>query len=252
MTAHETTDSVAAALGASRVVDVGRGIGGPLDLLALRSEVSSRLRSSGGRPTDPDWTIARQVPFKQESWDRLRDLAAEVGTSQRRVGAAQLAAILVEHGLEEVETARWKEIFDASRDAPLLSASEAANVAGISFRQLEAWRKEGLVIPARVQERRRWYTIDTAVRMLWLRAVSDAAPEARSHQHEIATADVSARYLIVTLSGCPTAVSTSGELLRTLADEGSLSILDQLPLRLRLLGTDDHREEGRRGEAEAV
>jgi hypothetical protein len=83
----EDKAKLAESLGAARVVDVGqKSIGGPLDLLALRQEFNERLHSSGGRPTDPTWKVSRQVPFKEESWSRLQDIASEVGASGRRVG----------------------------------------------------------------------------------------------------------------------------------------------------------------------
>ena len=56
----------------TQVVEVSpKTIGGPLDLLALREEFNQRLRSSGGRPTDPAWTVTRLVPFKEDNWTRL-------------------------------------------------------------------------------------------------------------------------------------------------------------------------------------
>jgi hypothetical protein len=39
---------------------------GPLDLLQLRAEVAARLKSSGGRPTDPNWDVQRLVPFQSK------------------------------------------------------------------------------------------------------------------------------------------------------------------------------------------
>jgi DNA-binding transcriptional MerR regulator len=250
----DKTEELANALGAARVVDVERRVGGPLDLLALREEIGTRLRSSGGRPTDPAWTVARQVPFKRESWDQLQELADQVGTSQRRVGAAQLAAILVEYGLEEVQTEQWTDIREASQAAPLLTASEAAEAAGISFRQLEAWRKYGYITPARVQGRRRWFSIDAVVRMIWLRSLSDLTREKPSLTEQMSRADLSARYLIVTNGETVRTTQASSEVLTVLTEPGFHHVIDQLQLRLRLLDGDRHNnEEGRRegGEAKA-
>src|ERR1700690_2298822 len=107
---------LAEGLGASRVVEVDQGkIGGPLDMLALREEFNERLQSSGGRPTDPSWKVSRQVPFKEESWSRLQDIASEVGGSGRRVGPAQVAALLIENSLEELDTVRWWDTLHQSR-----------------------------------------------------------------------------------------------------------------------------------------
>ncbi|MBI5515220.1 MAG: hypothetical protein HY909_15695 [Deltaproteobacteria bacterium] len=94
---------VSAALGSSRVVPVrGTPSRGPLDLLALRAEVERRLRSSGGRPTDPDWTMSRIVRFQPARWEDLEQLAGTLSQEGRSVSPSQLAAMLVERGLAEL------------------------------------------------------------------------------------------------------------------------------------------------------
>ena len=91
-------------LGASRTVRVeGLPSRGPLDLLGLRREVQERLQSSCGRPTDPAWTINRSIRFKPEHWHRLEELAEQVSDASQRVGPGQLAAILVERALSELD-----------------------------------------------------------------------------------------------------------------------------------------------------
>jgi len=99
-----TDERIADILGASRTVLVdGRPSRGPLDLLSLRREIQERLKSSGGRPTDPAWTLCRSIRFKPEHWHRLEELAQKVSDASRRVGPGQLAAILVEKALSEVD-----------------------------------------------------------------------------------------------------------------------------------------------------
>ena len=94
---------VAKALGAKRIVPVPNlPSGGPLDLLALRTHVASRLRSSGGRPTDPDWNVQRLVPFRKERWRQLEDLAIRLSSNKRKVSPAQVAAMLIERALQSV------------------------------------------------------------------------------------------------------------------------------------------------------
>ena len=91
------------ALGASRVIAIpGLPSSGPLDLLQLRAEVGERLRSSGGRPTDPNWSVQRLVPFREERWHQLEELAEQLSSSGRRVSAGQLAAILIERALDSI------------------------------------------------------------------------------------------------------------------------------------------------------
>jgi hypothetical protein len=65
--------------------------------------VGRRLKSSGGRPTDPSWEIQRLVRFREESCKRLEALASLLSAEGQRVSAGQLAAILLERGLEQVQ-----------------------------------------------------------------------------------------------------------------------------------------------------
>jgi len=96
-------ERIAKALGASRVVEVQTtSHQGPLGLLSLREEIVRRLQSTGGRPTDPDWTERRCVPFKQEIWEGLFRLSKEMSTDGRKVTPAQVAAMLVELELAKV------------------------------------------------------------------------------------------------------------------------------------------------------
>ena len=76
-----STEMIATAIGASRSMRLsGSPAQGPLGLLQLRAEVVERLRSSGGRPTDPSWTLKRVVPFRRERWQELEALARKVST----------------------------------------------------------------------------------------------------------------------------------------------------------------------------
>ncbi len=187
------------ALGASRVIEVGQSkIGGPLDMLALREEINGRLRSSGGRPTDPSWKVSRQVPFKEESWSRLQDIASEVGASGRRVGPAQVAALLLENSLEEMEDAGWHEALDGSRSIPLLSEPEAADAAGVTYNQFDDWVQRGWLIPAGRRGRQRSFGADEVVRANWLRSIATAQANLDDLVEGVRHCDLSARYLILT------------------------------------------------------
>jgi hypothetical protein len=99
-------DRVKHALGAQRVIPLeGLPSQGPLDLLQMREEVGRRLRSSGGRPTDPEWALRRLVPFKQQGWQQLERLAKACSDQGQAVSPSQLAAILIERGLEDLKKA---------------------------------------------------------------------------------------------------------------------------------------------------
>ncbi len=103
----ESGDRIQQALGAQHVVSVkGLPSQGPLDLLQLRAELGSRLRSSGGRPSDPEWTIRRLIPFKREEWQELERLAEQCAHEGQRLSPSQLAAVLIERGLEELKKSK--------------------------------------------------------------------------------------------------------------------------------------------------
>ncbi len=96
-------DRVSKALGSSRVVPVSPAPSrGPLDLLWLRVEVEHRLKSSGGRPTDPEWKMSRAVRFQPSRWAQLEELAAMLSQEGCTVSPSQLAAMLIERGLSEL------------------------------------------------------------------------------------------------------------------------------------------------------
>lgn len=95
------------ALGAERVIPrENLPSQGPLDLLQLRTEVGRRLHSSGERPTDPDWELRRVLPFKREGWAELERLATICRQHGQSVSPSQLAALLIEHGLEALKRSK--------------------------------------------------------------------------------------------------------------------------------------------------
>jgi len=101
MSTNMQKTKLAQALGANRVHPLNiKARQGPLGLLALREEITSRLLSTGGRPTDSTWTLRRGIPFKRATWERLANTAREMSTQKRKVTAAQLAASLVERAVE--------------------------------------------------------------------------------------------------------------------------------------------------------
>lgn len=102
---RSSEEDIRNALGASRIIRIQPGATrGPLDLLALRERVAGRLRSSGGRPTDPDWSVTRQVRFREDVWLRLEELALELSREGAKVSPGQLAAVLLESMVEEIDT----------------------------------------------------------------------------------------------------------------------------------------------------
>lgn len=92
------------ALGASVMIDLkDQSDGGPLGWLKILHLVQERLVSRGGRPSDPHWDTKRLVPFRRQTWKRLMAEAAMISAHGRKVGPAQLAAILIEQRLDSRE-----------------------------------------------------------------------------------------------------------------------------------------------------
>ena len=104
---EEFEKRVTKALGAERSFPLdGLPSQGPLDLLQLQAELGRRLRSSGGRPTDPEWSVRRVIPFKKEGWRELERLAERCRDHGQTVSPSQLAALLIERGLKDLKRAQ--------------------------------------------------------------------------------------------------------------------------------------------------
>lgn len=69
------------------------------DALAWRSWFDRRRRglsSSGGRPTNPKWTLRRQIPFSPETWEELEARARACSAGRQKIAPGQLAAFILE------------------------------------------------------------------------------------------------------------------------------------------------------------
>ena len=80
---------------------------GPFGAAQLRAELAERLHHEAGAHTagrtDPEWTIERLVAFRPETWHELSELAARASTPERRVSPGQVAAHLIEEGIERLQ-----------------------------------------------------------------------------------------------------------------------------------------------------
>lgn len=72
------------------------------EVLALRHWFADRqrqLKSSGGRPTNPRWTMKRQIPVSRDTWDELNKRAEACTEPGAAVGPGQVAAFVLEEAL---------------------------------------------------------------------------------------------------------------------------------------------------------
>src|SRR2546421_3163917 len=67
-------EAIAKALGAE-LMSRENTHGAPISLHALRQELQSRVRSTGGRPALEGATKIQKIPLKPEDWSRLEALA---------------------------------------------------------------------------------------------------------------------------------------------------------------------------------
>ena len=106
---HGLASDFTSDLGASRSFAVATNPHGPFGVAALLDEIKTRLVSRGGRPSDPGPTIRRLVPIKKQVWRNLKAQADHLSKHGKRVSPAQLAAMLVEKSIAELNTAQEQQ-----------------------------------------------------------------------------------------------------------------------------------------------
>jgi hypothetical protein len=93
-------DVIAKALGADDAVSRKNVHGAPISLHALRRELETRVRSTGGRPALEGATKIQKIPLKPEDWSRLEELAARLSRQGVSATAGQIASVMVHNQLE--------------------------------------------------------------------------------------------------------------------------------------------------------
>lgn len=94
-------ETVAKALGAE-IVPKENVHGAPISLHALRLELESRVRSTGGRPALEGATKIQKIPLKPEDWSRLEELADGLSRQGVSATAGQVASVMVHTQLERL------------------------------------------------------------------------------------------------------------------------------------------------------
>lgn len=96
------------ALGASRAFSIVSRPHGPFGVMELLEEVKGRIVSRGGRPADSAPTIRRLVPLRKHVWKELQAQANLLSSLGRHVSPGQLAAMLLERSVSDLEIQREK------------------------------------------------------------------------------------------------------------------------------------------------
>lgn len=95
---------IAKKLGARVVGQVPDTGGGAFGMARLAEVLSARLEPSKGirpgRPSDPSWVHYGKVPMSDETIEKLADIAESVSSGEHKVSPMQVAAQLLEDGIE--------------------------------------------------------------------------------------------------------------------------------------------------------
>jgi hypothetical protein len=94
-------ETIAKALGAE-IVPKENVHGAPISLHALRRELESRVRSTGGRPALEGATKIQKIPLKPEDWSRLEELADGLSRQGVSATAGQVASVMVHTQLKRL------------------------------------------------------------------------------------------------------------------------------------------------------
>jgi hypothetical protein len=102
-------ETIAELLGAQikgKIPEVGGGALGAARIPRVVEALQARLQPSQGqrpgRPTDTSWVRHPKIPMSAATERKLRKLAAEASTEDRRVSPMQVAAQLLEEALAHV------------------------------------------------------------------------------------------------------------------------------------------------------
>jgi len=102
----ERIASIAKATGGKLGVPIEGLVHGPVGAARLAAIMSARLQPSQGkrtgRPSNPEWVRREKVPMKDETVAQLQELAETLSRAGRKVSPMQIAAQLLEQGLEQV------------------------------------------------------------------------------------------------------------------------------------------------------
>ena len=101
--------AIAKALGAAEIVSRENVHGAPMSLHALRRELESRVRSTGGRPALEGASKIQKIPLKPEDWSRLEELADELSRQGVSATAGQVASVMVHSQLERLAPAATRQ-----------------------------------------------------------------------------------------------------------------------------------------------
>ena len=103
MSNRTQTDHLERLLQPDILIELGAIISGPLDLLQLKDRLARWRLSQNGHPRTSEPTVERMIQFKPETWEALSRLANDLEERGASVTAAEVATLLIESSLAQIQ-----------------------------------------------------------------------------------------------------------------------------------------------------
>ena|SRR2546425_7903328 len=104
MSNRTQTDHLEKLLQPDILIDLGGMISGPLDLLQLEDRLARWRLSQSGHSRTSEPTVECMIQFKPETWEALSRLADDLEERGASVTAAEVATLLIESGLAQIQS----------------------------------------------------------------------------------------------------------------------------------------------------
>ena len=146
--------AVATALGAEPTEQKLEEVLAPITLFAIRSELFSRLQSSGGRPALTGTSRRAKIPLGDAEWAELEELAAVISGPGFYPTAGQIASVLIRLSLRSAIAQIAKSVKPASTqlEAVTNQSDVGAESAGIARLERNIGREKALSLAAELLE----------------------------------------------------------------------------------------------------
>src|SRR5947208_9151023 len=85
------------------LTNLGAMVSGPLDLLQLKDRLAQWRLSQDGHSRTSEPTVERTIQFQPETWEALSRLADDLEEQGASVTAAEVATLIIESGLAQIQ-----------------------------------------------------------------------------------------------------------------------------------------------------
>jgi|SRR5712691_2806118 len=109
MSNRTQTDHLERLLQPDILIELGAIISGPLDLLQLKDRLARWRLSQNGHSRTSEPTVEHMIQFKPETWQALSRLADDLEERGASVTPAEVATLLIESGLAQIQNEALKQ-----------------------------------------------------------------------------------------------------------------------------------------------